>query len=299
MDISTKDVLDMMDKISLEEMEKFVLAIEEVGTAQMQSSWFTMFEYMGFDPEKIIRKMIVLAKQQNEGPEQMKVDVMYAIAAYIYLGNLSNPKALTRRAKGGVDAVTMLTNKYQIVHGATGTGISPETVTFPRIANAFPVMTTRLATILPSNNFPGKPFKSQAVPRFMRQNAFASFISHDLSERTALFLLNAMCAYSADLSLVYEEGRRKKSKDKTKISSEDAEEAAIQQMTFISNARGSKVPSSESKKALMLQEFKVETLYQTLKPVVENYMTLTTDGTDMVTEKEFKADLNAYYNMSV
>jgi hypothetical protein len=292
MTLTSQQLSMQMSALDDSAVESFVAKTVEVQISQVDISIFAIFEFQGFDPDAIIRKLLILKDHYGLSDEELKEDIMYMIAANIYMGNLSG-KAMGRRSQDGRDMIDDLVARYKIQAGTTGTGKSSDIITFPRVAGSFPIVSCRMATRLPTKTMVGQAFKSEPVPRFMRMSAFASFCKAGLKERSRLFLLKCVAAYSCDQSIVFEVGKRKKlhkTGDDLKV---DPLAIGAEQWPFIWNAAESKVPNLSQAKKMMI-EFNVSGLFETLKPVVENYNIIMNDPTSIPSKADFEADITQY-----
>jgi len=271
--LSEKEVMTQIEQVTDDEVTTLVGDTESVASSSISVTTFAMFEFQGFDPRKVIKKIIVLGRAHKLQPEDLKRDIMFMIAANLYMGNLSG-KALMRRSTEGVELIDELSTKYSVQTGTTSTGLPSDALTYPRIANSFPVLTCRMATQLPSKDLVGKAFKSMTIPRFMRVGAFASFCKRDMDPKLRLFLLEAVASYSCDQSIVFEEGRLKKLKKTGKDLEVDPTTVAGEQWTYVQAASDSPLPE-KSVCASVLTEFNILGHLDKLIPVVENYRKLT------------------------
>lgn len=292
LELAAKQVVDGMAAVTESSIKSLVEKTVAVPISSISITIFMIFEYQGFDPDAIIRKLIFLKEHYKMSEEDLKTDIMYMIAANIYMGNMSG-KALARRSQQGRDMIDDFVSKYDIKAGTTGTGLASDVLTFPRVCGSFPVLSCRMATVLPTGEYLAKPYKSFTLPKYMRLNAFAALCGVGLQERTRVFLLKAVAAYSCDQSIVYEEGRRKKLKMKGEDLIVDPKEVAAEQWTFIWASSESKMPEPEVKKKALV-EFNVMQEYDTLKPIVENYNKIMDDPTGVPTKSEFESDITNY-----
>lgn len=267
--LTEKEIMAKMDEVSDSDVMTLVGETESVASSSISAATFAMFEFQGFDPRMVVKKIIVMARAHNLSPEDIKKDIMFMVAANIYMGNLSG-KALLRRSSAGVELIDDLSAKYSVQTGTTGTGLPSDALTFPRIANSFPVLTCKAATRLPSKDFLGKPFNSRDVPKYMRVGAFASFCKKEMDPRLRLFLLEAVASYSCDQSVVFEEGRLKKAKKSGKDAVVDPVAIAGEQWTYIQAASDSPLPE-KSVCGSVLTEFNIIGQLDKLIPVVANY----------------------------
>lgn len=290
--IAGKDIVDGMAAVTDASINSIISKTVEVAISSISLTIFMIFEYQGFDPDAIIRKLIFLKDHYKMTEEDLKTDIMYMIAANIYMGNMSG-KALARRSQQGRDMIDDLTSKYEIKIGTTGTGLSSDVLTFPRVSGSFPVLSAKMASVLPVGEYVGKPFKSSSLPKYMRINAFAALCGSGLAERSRVFLLKAVASFSCDQSIVYEEGRRKKLKLKGNDLNVDPKDIAADQWTYIWASSESKMPAPEVKKKALI-DFNVMKEYPKLQPIVENYNKIMDDPTGVPTQSEFESDITNY-----
>jgi len=294
--MKSEELVKSMADLGESAIQALVAKTVEVQVTTINLSMFAIFEFQGFDPDAIIRKLLVLKNHYGFSDDDLKQDIMYMIAANIYMGNLSG-KAMGRRSQDGRDMIDDLVSRYQVKVGTTSTGLASDIITFPRVAGTFPVLSCRMATKLPTKDMVGQPFMSVPVPRFMRMGAFASFCGPTMRERTRVFLLKAVAAYSCDQSIVFELGRLKKLKKKGDELKIDAALIGAEQWPFIWVASESKVPDLEMRKKAIV-EFNVSGLYGTLKPVIENYNIIMKDTTGIPTKEEYESDLSDFVSGS-
>jgi len=290
--LTSKEIIKGMSEVTTIEISSLIAKTTEVTISSIDITIFSIFEYQGFDPEAIIKKLILLKNHYKLTDDEMKEQIMYMIAANIYMGNLSG-KALGRRSQDGRDMIDNLCSRYEIKVGSTNTGLPSDVLTFPRIAGSFPVLSCKMAEVLPTKDHVGKAFQSVKVPKFMRMNAFAALCDKKMEMRSRLFLLKAVASYSCDQSIVYEEGRRKKLKMKGDELTVDPVLIAAEQWTFIWNASESKMPPVDMKIGAMLG-FNVTPRYTDLLPIVVNYNRIMSDTTAVPSEVEFQADITKF-----
>jgi len=298
-DMAEKSVLKSMDSITTDEIMNFTNTIEAIQGAEVVALLASLFDFMGFDPIQIIKKLLAINKYYREEKkmvdetiETLKVDIMMIVSANIIMGNLQT-KSVGRRSQRGRAALEYLQTKYDIRIGSTGAGLPSDQLTFPRVANSFPVLTCRTASVLPKKDFPIAPFKTRDLPKFMRVSSFASFLHETLSERTRTFLLEGVCAYSCDQMVTVHEGEKKKRKVKKDADTFTGLDAWNSQWDYISVSSTSPVPSLAMKKA-MITEFLLENLYNDIEPIVRNVRDITGSKEAIPSESEYKKDLRDY-----
>lgn len=294
--LTSKEMAVQMSEITEDQIQRLVKRTIEVTVTTIDLSKFNIFSFQGFDPEAIMKKLMILKNYHKLTDEQLQEDIMYMIAANIYMGNLSG-KALGRRSQEGRDMVDELAVKYQIRAGSTSTGLPSDILTFPRVAGSFPVLSCTMALKLPTKDMVGQPFKSETVPPVMRMNAFASLCSSAMPEKTRLFLLKAVASYSCDQSIVFEKGRRAKSKMKGKELEVEPTGIAANQWTFIWNAAEARIPSEDIRRNAILH-FNISSYYSKIVKVVENYNKIMSDEGGVPSQSEFEADISTFISSS-
>jgi len=287
LNLSPEELLNLMRSITPGQIASFRRTVMRMTVDKIPFAEFTIYEFLGFDPAKIVLKFLAVGLHFKMKPAEIIHDIMHIIAINLYMGNLSGNK-LERRSDKAKEILARLVATYSIKLGSTGAGLSPETITVPRTSAAFPVLATRMASMIPTTETIGMPFKTISLPRFMRVAAFASFLSHNLEQPTREFLMKCVLAYSCDQTIVFSIDK------KTRKPTVDAITAYGRQITYIQASMSSSVPE-EWEKGHILQEFKVEDKYQDLQPIVSNLNQLTGLKDSVVSEADFKTHLTVFY----
>jgi len=248
---------------------------------------FNIFEFQGFSALMQVKKFLVIAQNFKMNMNDLIDDIMFIIAMNIFMGNLLE-KNRERRSQEGKDMVAAMVAKYGIQLGSTGTGKASHITTVPRVVAAFPILSTRMASVLIPQNLIGMPFNTLTLPGCMRVPSFASFISVNLSAGVRDFLLKSVASYSSDQAVIFSTDK------KTKKPTIDALTAFSNQWTYITAASNSDV-LLEWEKGAMLGEYKTHDLYSTLLPIVENLNIKTGSKESIMSESDFKKDLTAFY----
>jgi len=290
--LSPQDLTKKMNDLKKEDLDELIKQSQEVELTSGLIAMFAIFEFQGFDPYAIIRKLVILKNEYGLTNDDLKEDIMYMIAANIYMGNLSG-KTLSRRSQEGRDVIDELCQRYQVRVGTTGTGLSSDTITIPRVAGSFPVLSCKMAERLPTKDMVGQPFLSMPVPKFMRVNVFATFCPTQMRMRTRLFLLKACAAYSCDQSVVFQVGEMKKKKVPATDQKVDPKMVAADQWTFLWATSEGPVPPIYARRDFHTKMNTVG-LYETLRPVVENYNTIMDDPTGIPSKAEYEADITDF-----
>lgn len=302
LDVTEKALVQSMDAISTQEVQNFVSKIEAIQGGEVLSMLSSLFDFMGFDPIQIIKKLIAVNRyyretkgMSDETEETLKIDVMMMVSANIIMGNLQ-VKSIGRRSNKGRAALEYLVSKYQMKIGSTGAGLPSDVLTFPRVANSFPVLTCRSAQVLPMKQLPISPFGAKGIPREMRVGPFATFCPEELESRTRMFLLKAVCAYSCDHMVTVAAGERKKRKSK-EVSDFGPEDAWAAQWDFILVSSSSPVPEMKTKRAMMT-EFRLENAYSSLIDVIKKVHELVKLDDAIPSEEEYQKDIQAFISGS-
>lgn len=299
LDATDKALVTSMEDITTQELDDFVSKIDAIQSSEVLNLISSLFDFQGFDPIQVIKKLLAINKYyQTKGSnppethETLKQDIMLMVAANIIMGNLQMRSA-GRRSEKGRAALEYLVSKYKMKIGSTGAGLPSDTLTFPRVANSFPVLTCRSAQALPSKNLSKSPFETKLIPKFMRVSAFASLCSEEMEERTREFLLTCVCAYSCDHMITVHEGEKKKRRERKEENAFLPEDAWAAQWDYILVSSTSPVPSLQMKRAMMT-EFKVSGLYSVLEPIVRKSIDLLQSKWVIPTEQEFKKDIESF-----
>jgi len=295
--LTPDELRDRVSKISSDDWKKLVGNIEKITEKDINPMEFSIFDYQGFDPLKIIAMLKAISEYYGDKEEVLISDIRFCIAANLYMGNLQD-KASTKRSEAGKAKISFLMEKYGIMRGSTGTGISSETITFPRVASSFPVFTVTMAWKL-SPKTVNLEFISRDVPSFMRVNAFCALCSDKIPEQTRMLLLECSNAYSADMSIAYEKGRMKKQKKDLRY---DPVDIARDQWAFAEIAANSPVPE-ESSKLSMLLKLDLPSHYNKIHEVVLNYRARMqkkdTTEISIISKEEFEKDISDYISGAV
>jgi len=263
--LSKEEIERLVKSIERGRITDVVTSVEKLEGDEIGPMAFSIFDFVGFDPFAIIAVIKIICDHYKDPEEVMMSDIRFSIAACLYMGNIQT-KALTKRAAEGRAKIEYLAAKYNMVTGSTGSGMSGETVTFPRVAASFPVLAIKMAMKV-SPKAVNLEFMSGGVPGYMRLSPFASLCSPLMKADLRLFLMEACNAHGSDMAIAYEKGRQKKAKREVRY---DVVQLATDQWAFIEVASASPVPSEESKKSL-LSKLNVMKDYKDLEMVVKNY----------------------------
>jgi hypothetical protein len=244
--LAKEDIEKLVKRMNRSEINSVVKIAEQIPDDLIGPMEFSIFDFIGFDPFSIIAVIKIVIDHYKEPEEILLSDVRYCIAACLYMGNIQD-KALTKRAAEGREKISYLANKYQMSLGSTGSGMSAETVTFPRVAASFPVMAIRMASKI-SPKATNLEFLSGKVPNYMRLSPFASLCSPKMGKELRQVLMECCNAHGADMAITYEKGRQKKLHKEIRY---DAIQLSNDQWGFVEIASSSPVPEEESKISLL------------------------------------------------
>jgi len=290
--VSDTDIEKLARDVSNSDMMAVINLVEKVTEKQMGPVEFSIFDYVGFDPLMIARVFKAYQSHYKDKEETTLSDIKFSIAACLYMGNIQT-KAMTRRIAEGRTKLEYLTRKYNVRLGSTGTGIPAAALTFPRIAAAFPVMAIKMAVSVKVKSVL-HDFNTNNSPHYLRVMPFASICSSNMDQDLRTMLLEAVNAFSTDMSIAYEVGRCKKAKKEIKY---DPIAMAQEQWAFIEVASNSPVPTEESRKALLTQ-LNISKDYAEISKIVRKYRSImgkkTEKEVEVLDEKEFSNRLTAY-----
>lgn len=286
------EIEELVKKVSRDDVNKAVELVEGIDVKDLNPMTFSIFDFIGFDPFAIISVIKIICDHYKDPEKVMLSDIRFCIAACLYMGNIQ-AKALTKRSTEGRTKIEYLAQKYQMEVGSTGTGMTAETVTFPRVAASFPVLAIKMAYKIPPKAV-NLEFQSTLVPSFMRLTPFASLCSSKLEGKARLFLMEACNAHSSDMSIAYEKGRLKQAKKEIKY---DPVQLASDQWGFVTIASESPVPEEAVKKTMLLA-LDIPSHYENLEKVVRNYRAMMSkqdpEKIEIISRKELENSISTY-----
>jgi len=281
-----------IESVTDKEITDFANLIDTTTQDDINPADFIALEYQGFDPLMVRLTLIAISKKHKEQLSQLKSDVMWMIAINIYMGNVQ-AKSHSRRSLRGRTIVGALVKKYGIKTGSQGAGQVSTMITFPRVSAAFPTLSTRMANKLPVKRYVRAPFHSFTLPGFMTIASFASLIDDEATEDLKMFLLEVVCAYSCDQSIVVAEGKSRAARQGKRPEPLGAIEAHSLQWPYIEAASNSPVPSGVMRRTLFT-EYQLIDMYEIFQPVVTTLRNLIGQPAVVMDEEKYKKDIAAY-----
>lgn len=289
--------MERIMKVTDAVLDKCIQEVEAIKQSDINPAEFSIFEYQGFDPILLIKKMISINAYYKGTAKDLLSDIRFAIAAVFFMGNL-DPRKLIKRKDEGKQKIEYLVSKYDIQVGSTGTGIAPEIITFPRVSASFPALSVRMANrILPKAV--NLDFQSGMVPYYMRTSAFHALCSDRMDSELRMMLMEACNAFSADMSISYEKGRLKKQKKEVKY---DLASIAKDQWEYAEIASTSPVPSEDTKISVIM-ELDLPSKYKEIAEVVSNYRSkvnkIDRAAVTVLSKEEFDTHVSGFVTSSI
>jgi len=297
--VDVKALKVIYDAVKSDEIVKLASTLESITGEEVATLAGNLFDFMGYDPEITMRVLIAINKYYQtldltppETAETLKEDIMLSIACVIRMGNLQF-NALKRRNSKAKSVITYLISKYGILIGSTGSGMSSSTLTFPRIANSFPVLHMRSVVVMHMQDNTKQDFGANNIPQFMRPSSFCTLLADDMEERTRLFLARATCAYSCDYQKTVYEGEVSQKRIIRATNPYVVEDVWALQFQILVAICNSKVPTRPMK-AAVLTEFKVAEQYKVIKIINDNITKVLQDTFLSPSEAEFRTDMTEF-----
>jgi len=214
------------------------------------------FQYVGFDPNVIMRSIISKGRSAGRTNAAIMSDIAKLCTIAVIKGSITDTN-LKKMSDAGKIAYGQLEAIYNLKKGGSK-GVDPDVITVARVGAAFPGSISKILMQRPdfAKRFAG-PFGSKTLPPYLRHQSAAACIPETLSENLKGFLLGLVTAYTSDQSKVIS-----KSKDK-------ADELYDRQESFIMQTHSSLYPIEKVRKEL----FKTWTLvadYDKLNSVATN-----------------------------
>jgi hypothetical protein len=194
---------DVQANITNEFIELTASKIELMEISATLQIIMTRYDFIGFQPAPYIRSL--LKKKQSRSITQIdfESDLVKMISMNLKIGN-PNERNMARRSPEAMEDWNTLKTRYDLK--VTAGGKDSTTITVPRTAAAFPVLTMRIAKILGTRKMIG-PYQSRLLPWYMNIQVFPSCIPHSLDVNTRNVLLAAATAYSTEQSLQFPQNK--------------------------------------------------------------------------------------------
>jgi hypothetical protein len=246
-------------KISDSEAEKFWKELEGLsGEDLLNESVIMDFQYVGFDPNVILKSIIQRGKVAKRTNDQIISDIATMCTIAIIKGSVTDNN-LKKMSDPGKKRYGDLEAMYGLKRNGSR-GVSPDVVTIARVGAAFPGPMMKILLQRPdlSKKFSG-PFGSKLLPSYLRHQSAAACIPETLDEAAKSFLIGLICAYTSDQS-------RSISKAANKDTASDVYD---RQENFITQTHSSHYPSEDVRKSIF-KSWSLAADYDKLKSVGDN-----------------------------
>lgn len=265
-------------EISDVELSEMWTSIDKQDVTLIDEDSLRIFEYEGFNPDLILRSLMVSKKRGLIADDEFLRDILIMCGVAIIKGTV-NDNNYKKMQKAGQDAFMSLEAKYSISRGS-GKGQAGDVVTIARVAAAFP---GKVIQLLQNKKVAPREYisklKTHGLPPLMRHQALAACIPRDLKEEVREFILGLITAFSVDQSMV--------------ISAKKPEllECIKSQNNFTRVSFGGKYPSDKVRKAIFSQYNWVEMFPKLLE--VGKVYAKANDDFNVIELADLKAAINA------
>jgi hypothetical protein len=236
------------------------------------------FQYVGFNPNKILESIITKGKAAKRNKNEILSDIAEMCTIAMIKGSITQ-KNLKKLSDTGKKSYSVLEARYGLKKGGSK-GVDPDVITIARVGAAFPGSMMKILIQKPTlgKTFTGS-FGSKNLPSYLRHQCAAACIPETLDDKVKNFLLGLITAYTSDQSKVI-------SKENKAIAAKKPSEIYEDQENFVMTTHGSNYPSL----AVRIQIFKSWTLtadFRSLKLVGDNIIKIMPDFV-LISEEELK-----------
>jgi hypothetical protein len=223
------------------------------------SSLISIFTYQGFNPEMVMKHFVSIKTKKSISDTQFQNDLLALLCLACISGNYTNKNKDKRDEKGTAKA-NELFQLYELKMGSVGN--DKRSVTLPRVALTFPILTCRVGVLCPEKNFSG-PFSSSSLPHVMKNSVFPSLLPTDLGTKTKSALLLAYCCYTCDQSKAINPD----------LKSASSNDLFHKQYSYVEISHGSPEPDNTSRKAFFKSDIQagIEAGWQGVITVLNTY----------------------------
>jgi Sec-independent protein translocase protein TatA len=218
--------------------ERFWSALEAMSGVELLSEQVIKdFQYVGFDPNTVMKTIILKGRGAKRSDSQIKSDIAKMCTIAVIKGSVTdnNLKKMSDEGKRSYGEIETL---YSLKRGGSK-GVDPKVITISRVGAAFPGSMMKILMTRPdlSKKFAG-PFGTKILPSYLRHQSAAACIPETLEENAKNFLIGLVIAFTSDQSKTIS-----KSKD-------NAEELYGRQENFITQTHSSSYPSEAVRKSI-------------------------------------------------
>jgi hypothetical protein len=270
-----KGVVEVTEK----EIESFWKELESMSGDELINNQIVQdFQYIGFDPNTIMRTIIQIGKTANKTVDQIKSDIAAMCTIAIIKGSITDNN-LKKMSDAGKKTYSTLEATYGLKRGGSK-GLDPKVVTIARVGAAFPgsMMQILMKRGDLSKKFSG-PFGTKILPPYLRHQSAAACIPESLNDDAKTFLLGIITAYTSDQSKIIS-----RSKD-------SGYELFERQENFITQTHSSSYPS-ESVRRSIFKSWSLVADYDKIKIVADNIIK-SVKTFELMSKEDFTQSVNS------
>ncbi|WJX09058.1 nucleocapsid [Trichoderma gamsii cogu-like virus 1] len=228
------------------------------------------FQYIGFDPNLIMKSIVTKGKAANKTNAAIMSDISKLCTIAVIKGSITDNN-LKKMSDAGKVAYGQLEAAYNLKKGGSK-GTDPDVITVARVGAAFPGAISKILMQRPdfAKKFSG-PFGSKVLPSYLRHQSAAACIPETAPEDLKAYLLGLITAFTSDQSKTIS-----KSKDKP-------EELYDRQENFVNQTHSSMHPAENVRKQLfktwtLIADYdKLNSVATNINKVVKEYVPMSKD----------------------
>lgn len=267
------------EEISETEMQDMWSKIDILDVSTIDPEALRVFEYEGFNPDMILRTLLMGKKRNNVTQSSFLSDILIMCGMAIIKGTV-NERNFKKMKKQGQDEFVRLESTYGLVRGG-GRNLDAEKVNVSRIAATFPGKVLQLlqAKKVTPREYYG-PMKSSSLPAVIRHQALAACIPRNLPEQTRNYFLGLITAFSVDQSIVISAAKKP-----------DVEKLLLDQGNFIRVAHSGKYPP-EAIRVTIFRQYDWTSMFDDLQTCAKA-LKKADDTFILIDKAQFRSDINS------
>jgi hypothetical protein len=240
------------------ELDNLLTLISKGDIAALKSEEFDQFQYIGFDPMRIVQSLLRVKNDEKIDDDQFRTDVYKMIAIGIIKGSV-NDHNITKMSDTGKNDINALLKKYGIQKGG-GRGKASSVITFPRVMATFPDIAVRMVGVIGAKEFNGGPMLSSRLPNYLKVQVFPSVVPRNLNSSVKQMLLMANLCYTIDQSTQI-----------SQLKDPDLKSLAATQSNFTNIGHQSPVPNSLTR-LTVFKSLNIDEDYDSIMSVIKDYI---------------------------
>jgi len=262
----------------MKDVLEFWKDLEELDTASLvHTDVVSAFQYIGFNPDVIMREVLFRGKKAGKKPAAIMGDMVDMVTIAVIKGSVT-----TDNLKKLSDAGKVMYKRLQDVYGLETGGAKGKDsthLTVARVAAAVPGMVIQVLVKRTefAKTFVG-PFGSKTLPAYLRHQAAAACLPGSLSPKLRDYLIGLITAFTAD-----------QTKALSKNKKDSAEELFDNQLNFVTTTNASTYPSEKQREAIF-KSFSLSNDFPKLSDVAGKIKKVKTDFVTL-TQAELDAEL--------